>query len=385
LSGLFKRFTPESDVRRFMLNVTLSDKLPLYRPFNYPFAKECSRIKLTSTPQVSVVIPFHNEAWSMLLRTINSIINTSPLHLIKEIILVDDQSTLQNLQEPLTDYLQQVPNVLMVRTHKREGLIRARMVGAKRASGDVIIFLDAHIELGANWLEPLLVQVVQDPKSVAIPTVNFMDPFTLDIFPPNNYFTAGIFTWELDYVWKNIKLDGDPAKSYPSMSTIGCATAVDRQNFLNSGGYDEGLVIWGGENLEMSFKAWMCGGSVQIVPCSNVAHVFRSHLPYSFPSNDVIYRNLQRVALVWMDTYASEYFLTTGKIIHMTPEEIQGIKDLRQKRLDNQCTGFERYLSAMPNDLQVSDQNDVVFGQLKSTGLANLCITIPDPEQTALA
>ena len=42
---------------------------------------------------VSVVICFHNEALSMLLRTVISVINTVPPARLQEIILVDDSST----------------------------------------------------------------------------------------------------------------------------------------------------------------------------------------------------------------------------------------------------------------------------------------------------
>ncbi len=44
-------------------------------------------------PTASVILVFYDEGWGVLLRTVHSVINTSPPELLKEVVLVDDGST----------------------------------------------------------------------------------------------------------------------------------------------------------------------------------------------------------------------------------------------------------------------------------------------------
>lgn len=62
-------------------------------PWLCSLASRCLQQRLEdSLPTASVILCFHDEAWSTLLRTVHSILNTVPRVYLKEIILVDDLS-----------------------------------------------------------------------------------------------------------------------------------------------------------------------------------------------------------------------------------------------------------------------------------------------------
>lgn len=74
-------------------NAYLSDRLPLDRPLPDLRPSGCRNLTFPdSLPEVSIVFIFVNEALSVILRSIHSAIDRTPAHLLKEIILVDDNS-----------------------------------------------------------------------------------------------------------------------------------------------------------------------------------------------------------------------------------------------------------------------------------------------------
>jgi polypeptide N-acetylgalactosaminyltransferase len=110
---------------------------------------------------------------------------------------------------------------------------------------------------------------------------------------------------------------------------------------MKLGMYDPGFDIWGGENLELSFKTWMCGGTLEVIPCSQVGHIFRRKSPYKWrPGVNVLGKNLIRLAEVWLDEYASYFY----EISKNRPENFGDISDRVKLRKDLNCKPFRWYL-----------------------------------------
>lgn len=128
-------------------NVLASDMMPYQRSLPDMRYPECKEIQYPHRlPTTSVIIVFHNELKSALLRTVWSVINRSPRELIEEIILVDDFSTKDELKMELERYVATLPaKVHLIRTTKREGLIRARLLGAHHAEVYCIESVKSHI------------------------------------------------------------------------------------------------------------------------------------------------------------------------------------------------------------------------------------------------
>ncbi|VDO89499.1 unnamed protein product [Heligmosomoides polygyrus] len=264
------------------------------------------KYNVSTLPTTSVIIVYHNEAFSTLLRTTQSVLDRSPRQVLKEIILVDDFSNRTFLKHPILDEaLRNYPvHVKILRTTQREGLIRARLMGAQEATGDVLTFLDSHCECTEGWLEPLLnrIKEYRSVKAVVCPIIDVINDRTFEYQRGLEVFRGG-FNWNLQfsspipYVDQRRRADKGE-KSY-------------RKYFEELGTYDHGMDIWGGENLELSFRIWQCGGRVEILPCSHVGHIFRK---VSFPlvHNFCPYMGWQLISWT-LKNLQQKYLLTNNK------------------------------------------------------------------------
>ncbi|XP_047019636.1 N-acetylgalactosaminyltransferase 7 isoform X2 [Helicoverpa zea] len=307
------------------MNIAASNDIAMNRSIPDTRLEECKFWHYpVELPSTSVIIVFHNEGFSVLMRTVHSVIDRSPPNVLHEIVLVDDFSDKENLKSNLDNYIKRWKGkVRLIRNHQREGLIRTRSRGAQEATGDVIVFLDAHCEVNINWLPPLLAPIYRDYRIMTVPVIDGVDHRTFEYRPVYqhgmNY--RGIFEWGMLYKENEVpdreaNLHKHKSEPYKSPTHAGGLFAINRRYFLEIGAYDPGLLVWGGENFELSFKIWQCGGSIEWVPCSRVGHVYRAFMPYSFGNlaknrkGSLITINYKRVIETWFDEEHKEYFYT---------------------------------------------------------------------------
>ena len=167
----------KKSIKEFGFNLVTSDKVALDRiPADLRDSK-CKYVDYPKKlPRVSVIIVFHNEGWSPLLRTVHTVIKQSPPEILGEIVMVDDFSAKAHLKEQLDDHLKQFNGLVkVVRNERREGLIRARSIGAQNAKEEVLVFLDAHCEPEPNWLPPLLAPIARNDRISTVPMIDGID------------------------------------------------------------------------------------------------------------------------------------------------------------------------------------------------------------------
>ena len=269
-------------------------------------------------PTVSVIMTTQNEPDNWVSISVESILARTPPSLLKDIIVVDDNgmpghhglpdNIRKNVDETEWEYIQGLsPKVKVIHHDNREGCARSRLTGAKSATGEVLMFVDSHIEMeSSTWYHHLVAPIMENPHTIAMQLIDIIDDLGskqygdgvgmgqygivntefwfgyqgdrfgdyMEPIDPSNFTES-----ELEERKKMKYMAEKPTAREPYETPFGPGSlfAIRADEFWRLGGYDSGLYVWGGENTEMAFKMWMCGGRMLMVPCSRVGHMYRQH------------------------------------------------------------------------------------------------------------
>ena len=129
---------------------------------------------------------------------------------------------------------------------------------------------DWHLSFFWEWLPPK-----DRARRLRDPTAEFKTPAI----------AGGLFAinrdWFLELGTYDTGMDNTLKKQYTQCTSISLITGMPPLKMLFKWGcrriaayyftlYIVGMDIWGGENIELSWRIWMCGGEMEIVPCSKV-------------------------------------------------------------------------------------------------------------------
>ena len=209
-----------------------------------------------------------------------------------QIVVIDDGS-----EDGSADFLRGRNGGVKLIETRHIGVARGRNLGARQTTGDVVLFSDAHIEMAEGWAAPML-------ELLADQAVGGVAPAVTDMEHPENR-GCGLQLTGPDPAEKWIGAPGDHAFQAPLLPW--CSTAMRRDVFQATGGFDEGMIRWGQIDNEMSVRLWLLGYQLWVVPNVEARHLFRERRPYrcewSWPIHNklrlsFVHFNADRVARV---------------------------------------------------------------------------------------
>ena len=102
----------------------------------------------------------------------------------------------------------------------------------------------------------------------------------------------------------------------------------------------------------------MCGGTLEIIPCSRVGHLFRKWRPYGSDSKgDTLSYNSMRLAEVWLDDYKKYFYQIKQNLIGKSFGNVSSRVELRKKL---KCKSFKWYVDNVYPELNLPGKGGVI-------------------------
>jgi GT2 family glycosyltransferase len=218
----------------------------------------------------TVVISSLNEG-AHLWRTVQSCVETTT-NLPVEILIADDNSRDGSVEEVRHRF----PDVRIVAHDRRRGVSRTKNLGARAASGGVLVFLDGHSKPEPGSLARLIDDVEQlDGRAVITPAVSALNTEVWQNQLDQVGYGYHLELTEFKCRWSGVDSLRRRGRFYESPALIGCCFAISRTLYDELGGFDLGMKQWGVEDIDFGLRAWLMGSLILNDSEAVVGHRFR--------------------------------------------------------------------------------------------------------------
>jgi len=234
-----------------------------------PFYVDAEPSTLSWNPKtISVILPCAEER-EYALKTVKSIFDQTPSEVLHEIIVVDDGSEPPLSTTHLKPDVQARYKLKVLRHPKTVGLIGAKKTGGDAATGDLSIFFDCHVAPQPGWHKAFLRLIGENYRRLVVPQITSLDVGSWTQIGSGGGMAKCYLTWDADFKWFE---SDDMYVAVISGGLLG----MSRRWWFETGGYDEKMLGWGGENIDQSLRMWLCGGEIVAADDSFVAHMWRT-------------------------------------------------------------------------------------------------------------
>ena len=332
---------------------------------------------------VSVVIPARNEA-AYIAKTVFYTLHGVHEDILKEIILIDDASP-----EPISDLINKAlapggdldivslsdrEKIKVIRLDKRQGLTRAKIIGAEASVGSHILFLDGHCRIVPGAVESMIDTMGTNYKRIVVPIVTTVKG---DGSWQHLSLTGGtkmMFHWNFEFEWIY-----DDSDEVPVLS--GGLLLISKRWWSEGGGYDPGMLEWGAENIEQSLRTWQCGGEILVDRNAKIGHIFDRPEQVGKTSNHTVQRNHARAALAFLDDKLSTFEASHSVAKTEIPYVGDYFADRLSLRHKLKCKGFDFFEAKFKSyfDMWAMETKDRFSIQHAKSGLCLTVNRIEDP------
>ena len=152
--------------------------------------------------------------------------------------------------------------VRVVRSDRHLGVGAARNMAVRHARGDIVFITDAHVQFSAAWDQELGRLIA--PQRILATTIRNQDS-------SRRSFGCRLVVPHMGTHWNTSPPDSAPHVQIASSA----GTVLERALFERIGGYDEGMLHYGGFEPEFSVRAWCSGAEIVLAPAIEIAHRFK--------------------------------------------------------------------------------------------------------------